>query len=237
MQGRQGSNVLFLTLKALQASHLWLFTLCSVPGCCVPVPAGSKLHSFLFSPPSAVANSPERLPPRSRVSTCSRKQEGEKPKPNLWQCGEGQEPACAWPPSQHCLASAVGCFGAPLGAARPRLGQGEDGECRAMQAFGSSSLVWLGPWAAQSLLTPLFQITKLTQSHRATSDSRKEPAAPLKSRLECLQQAVLKTTAGVPPHGTQHRGPQYHGGDHELWGKGKVHSDLEWGSHSPHPEQ
>ena len=113
--GKAGQSHAFLTLKALLAGHLWLFTLCSLPGCCVPVPAGSALHPFLFSPPSAIANSPERLPPRRRVSAHCRKQEGEKPKPNLQQHREGQDPACAWSPSWRCLASAVGCFGAPLG--------------------------------------------------------------------------------------------------------------------------
>lgn len=114
--GKAGQHCAFLTLKALQAGHLWLFTLCSLSGCCVPVPAGSTLCPFLFSPPSAVANSPERLPPWRRVSTCGRKQEGEKPKPNLWQRREGQDTACARSPSQCCLASAVRCFEAPLGA-------------------------------------------------------------------------------------------------------------------------
>lgn len=168
---KAGQHCAFLTLKALQAGHLWLFTPHSLPGCCVPVPAGSVLRPFLFSPPSAVANSPEHLPPRHRVSTWAGKQEGEKSKPSLQQHGEGQDPACAWSPSQCHLGSAVGCFGGTpgcqlvLGTACLRLAQGEDGECRAVHTVGSSFLVWLGPPAAQSPLTPLFQITKLPRSH------------------------------------------------------------------------
>lgn len=130
MQGRQGSHVVFWTLKALQTGHLWLFTLCSLPGCCVPVPAGSKLRSFLFSPPSAATNSPERLPPWSRVSTCSRKQEGEKPKPNLWQRGKGQDPAPITALSGlHCLVlwSTPGCCSSQAGAGRGWGMQGSAG--------------------------------------------------------------------------------------------------------------
>lgn len=150
VRGESRQRRAFLRLKALQAGHLWLFTPHSLPGCCVPVPAGSALCPFLISPPSAAANSPERLPPRRRVSTWGRKQEGEKPKPNLRQRGEGQDPACAWSPSQCHLASAVGCCGGTpgcqraLGAACRRLGQGEDGECRAVHTVGSSFLVWPG---------------------------------------------------------------------------------------------
>lgn len=150
VRGESRQRRAFLRLKALQAGHLWLFTPHSLPGCCVPVPAGSALCPFLISPPSAAANSPERLPPRRRVSTWGRKQEGEKPKPNLRQRREGQDPACAWSPSQCHLASAVGCCGGTpgcqraLGAACRRLGQREDGECRAVHAVGSSFLVWPG---------------------------------------------------------------------------------------------
>ena len=110
------------------------------------------------------------------------------------------------------------------GGCLSQAGAGEDGECRAVHAVGSSSLVWPGLLATQSRLTPLFQMTKLPPTHRATSDPRKEPASALVSRLECLQQAVLKTTTGVPPHRAQHPGPGYQEGEHGLgvpWGKGK----------------
>lgn len=89
-----------------------------LPGCCVPVPAGSVLCPFFFSSPSAAANSPERLPPQHRVSTWGRKQEGEKPKPSLQQHKRNRiqlVPSCrhsvTWP-----LLS--GALGAPLGASR-----------------------------------------------------------------------------------------------------------------------
>lgn len=73
---------------------------------------------------------------------------------------------------------------APLGAGAPcgcwellvLYWAGAGWECRAMDTVGSSSLVWPRP-AAHSRLTPLFQITKLPRSHRATSDLRREPTA------------------------------------------------------------
>lgn len=52
-----------------------------------------------------------------------------------------------------------------LGAACPRLGQGEDGECGAVQALGSSFLVWLGLPAAQSPPNPIVSNYKAAQSH------------------------------------------------------------------------
>lgn len=60
----------------------------AVPSTLPPGVLCSRAHrqcalSFSLSPPSAIANSPELLPRWRRVSTLCRKQEGEKPKPNV----------------------------------------------------------------------------------------------------------------------------------------------------------
>lgn len=50
------------------------------------------------------------------------------------------------------------------GAACPRLGQGEDGECRAVHTVGSSFLVWLG-LLVSSPPNPIVSNYKAAQSH------------------------------------------------------------------------
>lgn len=125
----------------------------SLPGCCVPMPTGSVLCPFLFSPPSAIANSPSISHPGVEFQHRVENKRERNPNPTCNSMRRDRTQLCLmpisvlWPLPSGALGGTGWCWG-----------QGEDGECRAV---GSSFLVWLGLLAAQSPPTPLFQITKL----------------------------------------------------------------------------
>lgn len=124
--GKAGQHRAFVTLKAFQAGHLRQLTSRSLLGCWVPVPTGCA-PSFSLFPTICCCKFPL---PRSTVSVHGRKQEGEKPNPNLHHRGDGKDSACALvllpAGSCGCFRSTPGCQRVP-GTPRPRLCWGRMG--------------------------------------------------------------------------------------------------------------